>query len=229
MSIANDAHQEDVPMFVTPGLHYDIILGGPWLKKHKPIIEWDFKSVTFSSDSCQSHCLKANNGFPITIHSCQHLLKMPEPVQALESFKLLRNTPIPIGAIAFQHLAFKLDHEVFSISLRDIKHALKPKSKTDSAAVLPEVYRESLKVFNHEEANKLPPARPGGDHIIRMQPGTQPPARSLYGMSRDELEVFKKYLEDNLSKKYIWASSSPAAAPVLFVKKPGGGLQFCVD
>ena len=39
MSIANDAYQEDVPMFVTPGLHYDIILGIPWLKKHKPIIE----------------------------------------------------------------------------------------------------------------------------------------------------------------------------------------------
>ena len=48
-------------------------------------------------------------------------------------------------------------------------------------------------------------------------------------MSRDELEVLKKYLEDNLSKRYIRASSSPAASPVLFVKKPGGGLQFCVD
>ena len=39
MSIANDAHHEDVPMFVTPGLHHDIILGMPWLKKHKLIIE----------------------------------------------------------------------------------------------------------------------------------------------------------------------------------------------
>ena len=62
-----------------------------------------------------------------------------------------------------------------------------------------------------------------------MQPATQPPAGPLYGMSRGELEVLKKYLEDNLSKGYIRASSSPAAAPVLFVKNPGGGLQFCVD
>jgi hypothetical protein len=29
--------------------------------------------------------------------------------------------------------------------------------------------------------------------------------------------------------KLIRASSSPAAAPVLFAKKPGGGLRFCVD
>ena len=61
-----------------------------------------------------------------------------------------------------------------------------------------------------------------------MQPGTQPPAEPLYGMSRDEFQVLKKYLEDNLSKGFIWASSSPAAAPVLFVKKPGEGLWFCV-
>ena len=46
-------------------------------------------------------------------------------------------------------------------------------------------------------------------------------------MSRDELEVLKKYLEADLSKGYIPASSSLAAAPVLFVKKPGRGLQFC--
>ena len=62
-----------------------------------------------------------------------------------------------------------------------------------------------------------------------MQPGTQPPAGPLYGMSRDELHVLKKYREKNLSKRFIWASYLPAAAPVLFVKKPGGGLWFCVN
>ena len=143
MSVANDAYQEDIPMFVTPGLHYDIILGMPWLKRHKPIIKWDSKSVTFNSDTCRSHCLKANNGFSIIIHSCQRPLKMPEPVQALESFKLFWNTSIPIGAIAFQHLASKPDHDVFSVSLRDIEHALKPKIKTDPATVFLEVYKSS--------------------------------------------------------------------------------------
>ena len=48
-------------------------------------------------------------------------------------------------------------------------------------------------------------------------------------MSKNEVEVLKKYLGNNLSKEYIWAFSSPAAAPVLFVKKPGGGLRFCMD
>ena len=57
----------------------------------------------------------------------------------------------------------------------------------------------------------------------------QSPAGSSYGMSRDKLQVLKKYLENNLSKKFILASSSPAAAPVLFVKKPKRRLWFCMN
>jgi hypothetical protein len=48
-------------------------------------------------------------------------------------------------------------------------------------------------------------------------------------MSRNELEVLKDWIEDNLKKGFIRPSSSPAASPVLFVKKPDGGLRFCVD
>ena len=48
-------------------------------------------------------------------------------------------------------------------------------------------------------------------------------------MSRDELLVLRKTLTEHLDKGFIRASSSPAAAPVLFAKKPRGGLRFCVD
>ncbi|GME33632.1 hypothetical protein GTA08_BOTSDO13628 [Neofusicoccum parvum] len=48
-------------------------------------------------------------------------------------------------------------------------------------------------------------------------------------MSRDELLVLRKTLTELLDKGFIRVSNSPAAAPVLFVKKPGGGLHFCYD
>jgi hypothetical protein len=48
-------------------------------------------------------------------------------------------------------------------------------------------------------------------------------------MLRDELLVLRKTLTDLLNKGFICVSSSPAAAPVLFVRKPGRGLRFCVD
>ncbi|KAJ6436948.1 retrovirus polyprotein [Purpureocillium lavendulum] len=48
-------------------------------------------------------------------------------------------------------------------------------------------------------------------------------------MSREELIVLRRTLTELLDKGFIRASSSPASAPVLFVRKPGGGLRFCVD
>lgn len=41
--------------------------------------------------------------------------------------------------------------------------------------------------------------------------------------------VLRKTLTDHLDRNWIRASASPGGAPVLFAKKPGGGLRFCVD
>ena len=51
----------------------------------------------------------------------------------------------------------------------------------------------------------------------------------MYGMLRDELLVLRKTLTELLDKGFIRVSNSPAAAPILFIRKPGGGLRFCVD
>lgn len=48
-------------------------------------------------------------------------------------------------------------------------------------------------------------------------------------MSREELLVLRKTLTQLLKKRWIRPSSSPAAAPVLFAKKPNGGMRLCVD
>ena len=48
-------------------------------------------------------------------------------------------------------------------------------------------------------------------------------------MLRDELLVLRKMLLELLDKNFIRVSSSLAAAPVLFVRKPGGGLRFYCD
>jgi len=51
----------------------------------------------------------------------------------------------------------------------------------------------------------------------------------LYGISRDEILELRRYLDENLSKGFIRASRSYTASPILFVKKPSGGLRFYVD
>ena len=112
--------------------------------------------------------------------------------------------------------------------MRDIEKALAPKTEVNPADKLPEEYHEFLDVFSKKEANQLPPHRPY-DHKVPLKPGSSPPYQQMYGMSQAELQVAKQYIEENLDKGFIRASSSPAAAPILFVKKPGGGLRLCVD
>ena len=48
-------------------------------------------------------------------------------------------------------------------------------------------------------------------------------------MLREELDLVKKYIKDNLLKGFIKTSKALFASPVLFVCKLGGGLRFCVD
>jgi hypothetical protein len=43
-------------------------------------------------------------------------------------------------------------------------------------------------------------------------------------MLKEELLVLRKSLDDLLQKGYIRAINSEAVAPILFIRKPGGGL-----
>ena len=98
----------------------------------------------------------------------------------------------------------------------------------DPREKLPKEYHEFLDVFSKKEADKLPPYRPY-NHKIQLKEGAEPLFGPMYDMSRGELLVLREYLEENLGKGFIRASRSPAASPVIFVRKPGGGLRFCVD
>lgn len=124
--------------------------------------------------------------------------------------------------------------QIFAVSLADIEKALAPKKHSDPHEKLPNHYHDFLPLFDRTEADRLPPHRPGVDHAIPLEKeeNSQDKARPwgpLYSMSREELIVLRRTLTELLDKNFIRASNSPASAPVLFVKKPGGGLWFCVD
>jgi hypothetical protein len=44
-----------------------------------------------------------------------------------------------------------------------------------------------------------------------------------------ELEALWKWLDENLAKGFIRASSSPTGAPILCMKKGDSSLRLCVD
>ena len=78
----------------------------------------------------------------------------------------------------------------------------------------------------------MPPHRKGIDHEINFVEGKTNDdvfAMPLYQISKDQLLVLRKTLTELLDNGFIRVSNLPAVAPVIFVKKPSGGLRFCVD
>lgn len=138
-----------------------------------------------------------------------------------------------IGAQPFLAAAKQQGASVFAVSLKEVLEEKSKREKPDYTReellnLLPEDLKEFVDVFVRSRSNKLPPHR-SSDHHIDTPENVKLPKGKLYRMSHDELEVCRRYIEENLSKGFIEASSAPWASPVLFVKKPGGGIRFCVD
>ncbi len=143
-----------------------------------------------------------------------------------------------VGAHAFAHLCNQDGVELFVMSFNPIPEEQElnnsaaavpsPDTQDPDLSAIPPEYHDLADVFSEKEAKNLPPHRPY-DHKIPLEPGTSPPFGPIYPMSPAELETLRKYCEDNLNKGFIRHSQSPCGAPVLFVKKPDGGLRLCVD
>jgi transposase InsO family protein len=209
-----DGHEQKIWSYVVPRIEgHDIILGKAWMKHMKviPIPHEDKMVFTQSgievlSDKARSKRADVQPVSIIAIHMMEQRNKKKK---------------IPNG-------------QIFRVSLEDIERALKGKTYPDPLTILPPQYHEFTDLFNPKAANTLPPHRPGIDHAIELLPGPdgkpqEPPYGPLYPMSPDELIVLKKFITDLQEQHFIRPSSSSAASPVLLVKKPGGGIRFCVD
>lgn len=93
---------------------------------------------------------------------------------------------------------------------------------------MPKKYQRFLDVFSKKKADTLPLYRLY-DYAINIKEDYQSPSTVIYEMGRDEIQKLRQYLDENLTKGFICASRSHTAFSVLFVKKLGGGLRFCID
>jgi hypothetical protein len=67
------------------------------------------------------------------------------------------------------------------------------------------------------------------EFAIELLPGTAPIFKRAYRISGPELVELKKQIDELSEKGYIRPSTSPWAAPVLFVEKKDGTKRMCID
>jgi hypothetical protein len=74
----------------------------------------------------------------------------------------------------------------------------------------------------------MPPERKV-EFAIELLPGTAPIFKRAYRVSGPELVELKKQIDELSEKGYIWPSTLPWAAPVLFVEKKDDTRRMCID
>lgn len=210
--------------YVIPGLGEDMFLGKPWCEQNDVVYHAKERRVY--------HGL---GGVEVRFTGQEE----PTRVREIRAARLVTGSVFGAEVKRLRRLGRKKGIDaadwVRSISLHDIDKALKRNAPADPRdTVPPELLREFPTLFSAEEAKKLPPHRPGADHevnLVRDSAGNEAPLPwgPLYSMTREELLVLRQTITDLMDRGFIRASSSAAAAPVLFVKKPGGGLRLCCD
>ena len=202
-----EGHRENVHAYVIPGQHEDVILGKGWLSKHDASVRPATEEVV------------VRRPWRATLKTRQVRTDVREiSTAALRAYRarMMKNTPEPA-------------QRIFAATLQDLEKALTPKKHGDPLKECPTWLRPVVEAFDRDRAKELPPHRTGLDYEVNLLDDAIVPAMPLYSMSKDELLVLRKTLYELLDQGFIRASSSGAGAPVIFVKKPGGGLRFCVD
>jgi len=90
------------------------------------------------------------------------------------------------------------------------------------------IYHDFLNVFDKEKTTQLL-LHQSYDHKIELEDESQSSKSRLYFMSSHKLQKIKKYLEENLKKKFITLSKAFFALSILFVEKKDDSLRFCIN
>jgi hypothetical protein len=67
------------------------------------------------------------------------------------------------------------------------------------------------------------------EFVIELKPGTAPIYKTPFRMTTPELAELKEHIRELLEKGFIFPSSSPWGAPVIFVPKKDGTHRLCMD
>jgi hypothetical protein len=138
-----------------------------------------------------------------------------------------------ITVASFNILSRQKDVKIFAVFMKDLKIQLKKQDNnivTDSKSVIFCKYHDFLNVFFKEKANVIS-SHKKHDHRIELlfEKKKNHEYAFLYNLSKEELQLIKKYFKKHLNKDFIESSTALYASSILFVKKSNDKLRFCVD
>ena len=139
----------------------------------------------------------------------------------------------------FAELAINKNANCFAIHVSQVMSANEPSMHQDRqdhiaranvarTVNLPSEYVKYFDIFSNSDTAELPSHEPT-DHVIDLIDEKQPSYGPIYSLNEVELNTLRGYIETNLANDFIRSSTSPTGSPILFVKKPDGGLRLYVN
>jgi len=197
---------------------YDVILGIPWLHAFNPEINWTAGrlKVTWQNQQYEiyfDHAKKQGSSSKVSAKAIRKHITRGQQCYAV--------TISPVDQQMSAIMESVTDDETTHVDHTN-KQQIQP-----NASKLKQLLEEYQDVFP-EQLYGLPPKRDVEHHIV-LKDGSHPVARAPYRLSVAEENELKSRLQELIEAGHIQPSSSPWAAPILFVPKKDGGLRFCVD
>ena len=98
----------------------------------------------------------------------------------------------------------------------------------EAQKLVPHEYWEYLDIFSKSKSKHMPLRKPW-DYGIDLKEDFPPKKGRLIPLSADEQKEVEAFLDDQLSKGYIWPSNSQQTSPVFFVPKKDGKKHMVQD
>ncbi len=135
-----------------------------------------------------------------------------------------------IEAFVFNMMNKRKNVSLFFVILKNVEKHFEKHNKSNIVIkdVLSFEYHKFLNVFDKKAFNIFASHR-SYDLKIVLEKNAISKYTSLYKMFEEKLKIVKKYLENNLKKKFIAANRSSFVSFVMFMKKTNESLKFCVD
>jgi len=250
-----ESHKElTVSMLIADIDHHEVILSKPWMNKNGILLNIRNDVIVFPNQlntSISIFSIPLNSKHPswsqstspssTTQTKASMMLKRLVREESFSirsidaaSFKTLLNrskkNKIEVFALFMTNInrkiAYNTQNDLNALNVSSIDETTQ--NLKDIKAKLPSKYHEFLDVFDRAQSNKLPPHR-FYDHKIELISDSTPPRCRVYRMFSAKLLKVKKYLNENLSKKFITFSQAFYFSPVLFALKANEDLRFCVN
>jgi len=231
---------ERVTAYTFPLGNVDLILGLPWLKKHKPNIDWDRDAYEFARSGRRYMLYPKEEAPKIKIVS-DPALRDPTVAKSRQHANMnLSETPNEILlATAEEFDSFVDDHtHLFLINtkilseegreLRKAKTKSLPPEDAENSQRLPRKIRRWMKRHCPELLREI--GRPAKLEPFNVDTGDHAPIKiNPRPYSPVDLAKIKEFIDENLKSGVISESDSPWSFPLVLAVKPDGGTRVCVD